>query len=147
MSNTFLELRGLSYSDKFRFAGILVFVPILKVCLRVFGFNRIVALLKYSVSKKPNDSLGKLTRYSHLLKLFYMVYPFEGDCLPVSLLFWWMTQRAGIETELHFGMRKQGANLIAHAWIEYDGRPLKGDRTVRQKYKAFENPILPTPTR
>jgi len=31
----------------------------------------------------------------------------------------------GIATELHFGVRKTGRVLLAHAWLEYEGQSVE----------------------
>lgn len=45
-------------------------------------------------------------------------------CLQRSLaLFWWLKAR-GVHSHVRLGARKQGAQLDAHAWVEYRGEVL-----------------------
>ncbi len=64
-------------------------------------------------------------------------------CLGRSLTLWWLLARRGIETRLLFGVRKEGAELAAHAWLEYEQRPLNDRGDVDQRYAAFERPVGP----
>lgn len=65
-------------------------------------------------------------------------YPFRWAlCLPRSLaLLWWLKAR-GIQADLRIGVRKEGLELIAHAWVEYQGRVLND----RQRTPAIYAPL------
>ena len=62
-------------------------------------------------------------------------YPFRWAlCLPRSLaLLWWLKAR-GIQADLRIGVRKEGQELIAHAWVEYQGRVLNDAPWVASYY-------------
>ena len=67
-------------------------------------------------------------------------YPIPwARCLQRSLaLFWWLKSR-GIGAELHIGVRKEGDQLTAHAWLEYQGIVLND----RQDVAAAFTPLAP----
>lgn len=142
MANFFRQFRGLSYSNKWRFCGIVFFVPVLKLCLKLFGFKRTVNLLKRYSAEKPASGGNTIAHYKELGKLCYDFFPVDGMCLPVSLLFWRMLRQNGIETKLLFGTRKSGEKLTAHAWIECGGIPVTAGRDVNKKFKALEIPLV-----
>ncbi len=145
MLNFLRQFRGLSYSDKFLFLGLVLLVPIVKVCLRFFGFKRVADFFKHLTKTKleRTEANKKIERYNDLLKFFYRFFPLNGMCLPVSLIFWWLLRRQGFETELRFGTRKDNkAKLFAHAWIEYGGVPLEADENVKEKYTAFNESLI-----
>ena len=54
--------------------------------------------------------------------------PFRLTCLHRSLAAWWLLARRGIASDLRIGVRKDGDQLQAHAWVECEGVPT-GDRT------------------
>ena len=145
MLNFLRQFRGLSYSDKFYFLGLTLLVPVIKICLHVFGFRRVADFLKSLVQtkSKPETDLKKVKKYDDLQMFFYRFFPLKSMCLPVSLSFWWLLQRQGIETDLHFGMKKDDkSKFLAHAWIEYQGIPFKADKDAREKYAVFNKSIL-----
>ncbi len=143
---TFLRhFRWLNHSDKIHFLGLALLVPIIKIFLHVFGFKKVAVFFKHTARTRAKNTadLGKVKRYDDLLNFFYRFYPVKAMCLPVSLAFWWLLKRDGIETDLHFGMRKDDdKNFRAHAWIEHLGVPLRADAGVREKYAVFNESIL-----
>lgn len=141
MSGIFRRFRSLAHSDKLRFGAAVLLVPFLKVCLLTFGFKKTVKLLKLFPGRQARKSGNTVARYRDLVKLCYEIFPFNGLCLPISLTFWWMLRREGIETTLYFGANKIKENLTAHAWIEYRGIPITPDRDDNKKYHPLEIPI------
>lgn len=45
-------------------------------------------------------------------------------CLPRALGLRWLLGRAGFAADLRIGVAREGDRLLAHAWVELDGRPL-----------------------
>ena len=66
-------------------------------------------------------------------------YPFPwATCLLRSLaLSWWLESR-GIGVELHIGVRKEGDQLTAHAWLERRGRVLNDRQYVAAVFASLE---------
>lgn len=58
-------------------------------------------------------------------------YPFTwARCLQRSLaLLWWLGSR-GVGAELQIGVRKDGRELQAHAWVEYQGMVLNDHQHI-----------------
>ncbi|MDZ7705131.1 MAG: lasso peptide biosynthesis B2 protein [Trueperaceae bacterium] len=48
-----------------------------------------------------------------------------GNCLPRSLTIFTMLRRRGYPVVFCSGVRKEGAKLQGHAWVELDGRVLE----------------------
>ncbi len=71
----------------------------------------------------------------------YKFWPFI-NCLSTSLAFWFILRKKGINTELRFGVLKDGNKLRSHAWLEYDNNILSPDERAIQKYKSFTQAIL-----
>jgi hypothetical protein len=61
--------------------------------------------------------------------------PVQSKCLPRSLTLWTMLQRAGFDAVLRIGMRTDGSDE-AHAWVEYNGRPV-GEEVDPETLVAF----------
>ena len=51
--------------------------------------------------------------------------PWKVRCLTRALVAWRLLRRAGVESVVRFGVRREGAGEISgHAWIERAGRPV-----------------------
>ena len=140
------QFRRLPGSDRWLLLRIGLLVPLIDVCVRAFGFKRVVGWLqRTAVAKKRTDSPAEeVERHRHLLFLFHQELPLDGRCLSHALTLWYLLKRSGIETDLRFGVRKQEGKLFAHAWVEYCSRPLTLDPEIRQSYATFKEPIIRT---
>ena len=49
----------------------------------------------------------------------------EGPCLPRALTLYAALRREGFSAVLVTGVRRQGAELLSHAWVELWGEPLE----------------------
>ena len=63
-------------------------------------------------------------------------------CLPQSLATRYLLARAGCSTELRIGVRRQGAGLAAHAWLEKDGVPVI-DAEGTASFAPLQAPLAP----
>jgi hypothetical protein len=67
----------------------------------------------------------------------------HGNCLSQSLTLWWLLCRAGIESQLRIGVRRNADKFLAHAWIELAGFPLNDRIEDVRQYVAFETLTIP----
>lgn len=67
--------------------------------------------------------------------------PTGYSCLRESLVLWHLLRRSGIRSQLRIGVRKDGGNLDAHAWVECQGLVLNDNDDVHVRYAAFENAV------
>lgn len=72
-------------------------------------------------------------RYNHL-------YPMT--CLRRALTLQKMLAERGIAAELKIGVRKEAGQLSAHAWLEYQGKPLGEPERIAERY----SPLQKTPS-
>lgn len=145
MKSVFRQFRALSHSDKLRFIRVVLLVPLVKIYLKIYGFKRTAERLKKTlplVETSAEKAAQSFARHHHLLKLFYRLYPYDGLCLPVSMVFWRLLKSEGVTTDLHFGVRKRGAQIAAHSWIEYKGIALTAAADVGERYESFEIPLV-----
>ncbi len=64
---------------------------------------------------------------------------FQGaTCLVRSLALWWLLARRGIDSEIRFGVQKVDTELEAHAWLEWQGRPLTDSDDPRDAYSSLQ---------
>jgi hypothetical protein len=69
-----------------------------------------------------------LARYNHL-------YPMT--CLRRALALQKLLSEHGIAAELKIGVRKEAGQLSAHAWLEYQGKPLGEPERITEQYAAL----------
>ncbi len=71
-------------------------------------------------------------RYNHL-------YPMT--CLRRALALKKMLSGNGIPTELRIGIHRDGNQLSAHAWLEYQGRAVGETERITEKFSALEKGV------
>jgi hypothetical protein len=76
-----------------------------------------------------------------MIQMSYKFWP-AINCLSTSLAFWFALQKRDINTELRFGILKEGEKLLSHAWLEHGGVILSHDDRAVEKYKTFAKAIL-----
>ena len=67
-------------------------------------------------------------RYNHL-------YPMT--CLRRAFTLQKLLAQCGIAAELKIGVRKEAGQLSAHAWLEYQGKPLGEPERITEQYAAL----------
>jgi hypothetical protein len=109
--------------------------------LRLTGLQRLRAKHKDIVATAPpaiDPGVAK-DRALHLALLVGIAArngPYRGTCLSRSFTLLQLLQREGINADLRLGVRKE-ATLEAHAWVEYEGRPLNDTPDVATRYAPY----------
>lgn len=125
------------------FVRALVTLPLVGLSLKFRGFEATRAALRKTVSRVTpqilSDSLDKqIALTAHMVNAadrHGLVHP---SCLVKSLTLWWLLGCQGITSELRVGVRKEGGNLEAHAWVERDGIALNEPEERHHHYAAFD---------
>lgn len=139
---TFFEL---PISDKLVLIKISLLVPLIEIGIKTIKFKKTFNILNLFVSKntKPiKNELIEINRHVNLLYLFQRQFPFLGKCLSRSLGIWFLLAKKGINTQLKFGMKKENNELLAHSWLEYNGKMLDIENEKNKKYTPFSESIL-----
>lgn len=94
------------------------------VALRLLPFSRVERLFapRPRAGGAPDPSLTSRLVWATGAAARHHLYPMR--CLPQSLCLRWLLGRHGILTDLRIGVAKRRGDLIAHAWVEREGRPL-----------------------
>ena len=133
-------------SSKWMFIKIAVLVPLVEFSIKTLRFKRTLRLLRRftgSTTKKCEHELSLINRHRNQFYLYQRQFPNLGKCLARSLVLWLLLDRQGIRTELKFGVKKEGDNLLAHAWIEYKGEALVSEWELGEDFRSFPDSILP----
>jgi hypothetical protein len=126
---------------------IFMMLPVTRLGLRLFGFKRTFAALAWLAGfwerEPPADEANEVERARRWIRYAKRQGPYHGTCLSRSLVLWWLLRRQGIESVMRIGTRRLDGEFQAHAWLEYQGRPLNAGQRVRQKYVVFEYTFTP----
>lgn len=136
----FLEWDSKGKWTKLKYA---VYVQLLHVSLKVFGFRLVHAYL----NSPKNDIVLFLNSEQDLLHLkrkiertFYRIKNSKliiCNCLSLSLFLWYILGKQGLLTELNIGAEKKAEEFSAHAWISYKGLPLNDYKENLKKYSTL----------
>jgi hypothetical protein len=98
----------------------------IEIGLRRFGFHSVVqAAARPSLSSRlRTEPFEYAERYAHWLDVAGRVHPTRPRCLHRSLALHYWLRSADLPSVLRIGVRKEGHELKAHAWVELDGRPI-----------------------
>lgn len=61
----------------------------------------------------------------------------KANCLPRSILLWWLLRRRGIEADVQIGVRLSDRGLEAHAWVERDGVVLNDREEMKRHFQVL----------
>ncbi len=124
-----------------------VALPVISLALHAFGFRRlqeILTRLSPKPSALPSVSESVFAR-ARLTTRMVDAASREGciraRCLERSLAAWWLLRWQRIPAQLRIGVRKEGLDLHAHAWLESSGVVLNDSGEIFQGYTAFARAI------
>ena len=133
------------------FLRALVMLPLVGLSLKFRGFDATRSALRKMVlgvrQRTASDSLNKqialTARMVNAADRHGLVHP---SCLVKSLTLWWLLGREGIPSELRVGVRKEGRNFEAHAWVEREGMAVNEPEERHHHYAAFDEALASLPT-
>jgi hypothetical protein len=126
---------ALPAAERAALASALIWLPLTAAQLRVFGFEtarRSVQSVRAGGATLEAVALARLVSIASRHGLA------RGNCLSQSLTLQRLLRGHGFASELRIGVRRAGAALEAHAWVELDGRPLNDRADVAQHYAPFD---------
>ena len=105
--------------------------------LRMLPFRRLQSWLKTRPARpappfNETESMIRLTQSAVDRAIRNHLYPMT--CLRRALTLQRMLARRGVDSELRFGVQRQGESITAHAWLEHNGQPLGETQAVEKRY-------------
>lgn len=97
----------------------------IEIALRMLSFNDLLARLEVVDSRISTAPASLRPACDRAVDRTYRYLPLARTCLKESLVLLRLLRRRGVSAHLRLGVRKEGARLVAHAWIEHDGAPLE----------------------
>lgn len=134
---------ALSWTDRRRVLGMMLFgLPAIHASLRLFGYGRTRRWLerrsrRAGTRSSTGEDLEAGRNLARLAATAGRRGPVTATCLRQSLLVYWALRRRGLDPALQIGVRKNGAALDAHAWVELEGESLDPHPT---SHTAFSSP-------
>jgi hypothetical protein len=122
-------------------AAMVVFLPAIGLVLKLAGLRRTYLLLQHTgAGRAPRDAVTAVAEADAIARLVGVASrhgPYRASCLRQSLLLWWLLRRRRLPAELCIGVAKPAGGVVAHAWVELDGRVLNDPASVARDYAAF----------
>lgn len=137
------QIYNLPFSDKLVFFKALLLIFFVTAFLKFGRYRTVVNLIrKFEIKKVHLLRVAEVERFHKLIKIIYALPLFNNSCLAISLSFWFLLKRKGVEAQLKFGYKNASGKLLGHAWLEYNGVPLTLNAKVAEEYTSFTAPLI-----
>jgi hypothetical protein len=128
--------------------ALLVLLPASGVALRLWGFKRCLRLLggvgpsaAEGTRESRSAAVDDARRIARLVDIAAYCGPCSANCLPQSLILWWLLLQRGFPAEMRIGVQRARGQLVAHAWVEYEDQPVNDVPDIAERFAAFEQPV------
>jgi Transglutaminase-like superfamily len=154
--NRWRRFRRLAKAERSALLSGLLLQPLISCALKLLGFRRLQrALAKILPCAAHRTAATGQATQAEAQMVARMVASanreglVRGKCLEQSLTLWWLLRMKHLPAELRIGVRKEGAELLAHAWVELDSVVLNHGDDLHHGYAAFDRDLgaLETHTR
>jgi hypothetical protein len=144
LKRKYRTFRNLTQQQQSWIARASLWLPTIGAMLWLLGFARSRALLDRVASAQSGaspdiDQLARARDMARWVRIAGERGLYRATCLPQSLLLWHWLRQEGIDTDLRMGVRRTGAIIEAHAWLEHDGVAINDDEGVHQRFAAFDH--------
>lgn len=126
--------RGLAPEERRAFLRAWAVLLAADLALRLLPFPRVERLFapRARAAAEADPSLASRLVWATGAAARHHLYPMR--CLPQSLCLRWLLGRHGVVTDLRIGVTRRRGSLIAHAWVEREGRPLGEGGDVAERF-------------
>lgn len=112
---------------------------VVSVALRLFSLEKVWRVAHKRIHRLrrvlPSNSSPSVIRQVALAATWS---PLRAMCLEQSLVILWALRRRGVDARLQLGVQQYP--FCAHAWVEYEGRPLNDQPENLKLYRTFPAP-------
>ena len=135
------RLRSISATEWFHLAQAVALIPIVRLALRLFPFQRLIRWLRRGAeafrSRQAADEAYKRHVTWAASAAARRLLP-NRPCLTQALVVQFLLIRRHCPAQLQIGVTKEDGALAAHAWVELDGRVLIGGPTSPSRYRRLD---------
>lgn len=114
-------------------------LALLKFSLAFAGFERTWSCIRKHAQRielAERVDADVVLRLERTVAMAAALYPGRAQCLERSLVLYWCLRRRGIAASYRMGV--QTYPFLAHAWIEYDGRPINDVPEHVRRFRPIE---------
>ena len=117
---------------------------VVDIALRLAGFQWVMRRARsVSQSSSPHvdaQALSRARRYAHWLSCASRNHIVRARCLHRSLVLHRWLRQENLPSILRIGVRKEGDDLKAHAWVELAGQPVNDPPSAVAPFTLLANP-------
>jgi transglutaminase superfamily protein len=144
------RFRALEAPARILFFRAAVLLPLISLSLKTRGFRKTLAHLQRHFSEKnrvvdAQYSAQRVALTARMVRAAMHHGLGHPACLEESLAVWFLLGREGIDAQVRVGVRNNAKKFEAHAWVEYQGRPLNEAEGMHQHFAAFEEALATSP--
>jgi len=103
-----------------------------KCALRVFPVRRVIAWKQRAVRSPQAGQECDLRHIRHAVLVTARYSPIRFVCFPQCLAAAALLRSRGIESRLHYGVTRFGAELVTHTWLEAGGEIVIGGEVAAE---------------
>lgn len=115
-------------------------MPLFWCGLRLLGLNRLLAWVErrpLANSGVPSLTPDQIRSAGQMVNTAALYPPYPQACLARSLLLVWWLRGQGVQAHVVIGIRMTLGRLDAHAWAEWDGKPINDRADIAGTYTPF----------
>src|SRR5262245_37866909 len=114
------------------------------VLLNLLGYRRTASLLgkvsgTVSARKRCLTPFARAEAVARRVEAAASTGPLPVGCLPRALVVQMLLAREGIPAAVRIGVRREGATIKAHAWVEHEHAPVAEVADVVAGFAAFDH--------
>lgn len=111
------------------------------LALHTYGFQRLMQRARAAGAAKAHapgqTDLERAATYAHWLEIASRYHLGRVRCLHRSITLHSWLVREGIASQIRLGVRKEGAELKAHAWVEVNGSVVSDEPGAITQFKPL----------
>ena len=136
----FSKFQSFSLKEKTIFTFVLISYPFFQMFLRLISYKKTIKIVQ---SLKRQKNTNTINNNSSLDRNFKVVSTalnnsiFSTTCLEKSVFFHLILNLYAVDSKLQIGIKKNG-DFSAHAWVEYNGKPLNDETDELCKHTTFD---------
>lgn len=109
--------------------------------LRALPFTRMQQMATGALQERPGGKASQpefiISRNWRFVDIASRHHIYKMSCLRRSLVLQRLLYRQGLQADLRFGVNKAGGELQAHAWLEFQGRPIGEPETLSEHFTTL----------
>ena len=136
------HLMRLSWLERRMIARAAIWLGTIDLGLRLLGFQRLINLVPTAREDANTGIPRHIFTYAAAIDLAARHHVVPARCLHKSLILHFWLRREGIPSELKIGVRKEGTELRAHAWVELGGHVINDDVDAVAGFRPLSRPVV-----